>query len=75
MVFKKSSTCQMEQCVEVDVPAAPRFVKSSRCEWAHCVEVAAGSSILVRDSKLPAAAPMLAFSPAAWTAFTLSLGA
>lgn len=78
-MFKKSSKCMEQYCVEVDLtpppPIARRFVKSTRCESHTCVEVAAGTPVLVRDSKLPDTAPMLAFSPQAWTSFTRSLEA
>lgn len=67
--FVRSSKCESHTCVEVAVPAACRCVGES-----HCVEVAVGAPVLVRDSKLPAGAPMLTFHPAAWTAFTTTLG-
>ena len=61
MAFKKSSKCQAEWCVEVDLapPVSPK--------------VSVASPVLVRDSKLPGTAPLLAFSPQAWSAFTGSL--
>ena len=54
-----------------------RWCKSSRCQNGECAEVAtAYGAVLVRDSKqAPApgcegpAGPVLAFSPAAWSAF------
>lgn len=67
MHFVKSSYCTMEQCVEVGAD----FRKADKCESHTCVEVGrpAGVPVFVRDSKLPDDAPMLAVSPAGWTAF------
>jgi hypothetical protein len=46
------------------------WVKSSRCSNAGCVEVAvAGADHLVRDSKLMADSPILAFGAASWAQF------
>jgi Domain of unknown function (DUF397) len=58
-------------CVEVGW-AGVRFVKSSYSsdDGGQCVEVATGAGVVgIRDSKLGAAGPVLALSPAAFTAF------
>jgi hypothetical protein len=39
----------------------------------NCVEVATPGSVLVRDSKLGDASPVLVFTAAQWAAFTSSL--
>lgn len=47
----------------------PDWVRSSMCADRQCVEAAAtGGRVLVRDSKDPGG-PVLAFTPAEWTAF------
>lgn len=58
----------------------PKWKKSTRCESHTCVEVAAppsranaSSRTLVRDGKLGNDSPVLAFSPASWTAFVANL--
>lgn len=47
------------------------FRKSSYSGGTNCTEAAlAADLVLVRDSKLGEASPILAFSPAQWQAFT-----
>lgn len=48
--------------------------RSRRCDSGHCLEVAqAGGRVLVRDSKLGALSPVLAFDPTPWSAFVMDL--
>jgi len=67
MTWKKSSRSYEINCVEVGA----RFRPASRCESHTCVEVGRpeGIAVMIRDSKEPDTAPMLAVSPAAWNAF------
>lgn len=39
----------------------------------NCVEVATTAEMLIRDSKLGEASPILAVTPAAWAAFVASV--
>ena len=43
--------------------------KSSHSNSGMCVEVAVPGEVLVRDSKLGDASPILSFTPAAWAVF------
>lgn len=46
------------------------WVRSSFCSGGHCVEVApAGGRVLLRDSKLGDASPVIEFTRAEWAAF------
>lgn len=62
-----------------DIPeyaAASWFTSSYSSGSAQCVEVAVlPGRRLVRDSKLAAASPVLAVSPAEWSAFTAGVKA
>jgi hypothetical protein len=52
------------------VAEQPKWHRSSFCQADGCVEVArAGAEVLVRDSKLGDASPVLAFTEAEWEAF------
>lgn len=66
-MWVKPSKCESHACVEV------AFRRSTRCETAYCVEVAAGPDVLVRDSKLGDASPLLSFSAKSWQMFIDSL--
>lgn len=55
-------------CVEVASP----WRKSTR-SVNSCVEVARDTAVLVRDSKLGEASPVVSVTPAGWTAFVNSL--
>lgn len=67
--FRRSSSCDSSQCVEV------AFQRSSACGSSDCVEVAqAPGEVLVRDSKDPDG-PWLTFAPAVWSAFLAGLKA
>lgn len=48
------------------------WVTSSYCDAGACVEVAGGGGAVVRDKADPGG-PVLAFTPAAWQAFTAAL--
>lgn len=62
--WRKSSYSCEAHCVEV------AFRRSSRCQHADCLEVGAtAEAVLVRDSKLVPASPILSFTPSAWQAF------
>lgn len=64
LTWRKARSCEAHSCVEV------AFRRSSRCDVQHCLEVGAtADAVLVRDSKLSAASPILSFTPAAWQAF------
>lgn len=67
VIWRKSTRCESHACVEVG------FRRSSRCDNAHCVEVAAGPQVLVRDSKLGDASPILVFARHDWVTFVESL--
>lgn len=56
MGWVKSTKCESHECVEV------AFRTASACESNACVEVAVADPVLVRDSKLKDASPILAFS-------------
>ena len=58
---KSSHSMANGDCVE--------FKVSSHCDGGACVEVAVPGEVLVRDSKLGAASPILSFTPAAWAMF------
>jgi hypothetical protein len=47
-------------------------VTSSYCDAGACIEVAGGGGAVVRDKADPGG-PVLAFTPAAWQAFTAAL--
>jgi hypothetical protein len=48
----------------------PSWTRSSRCNSDGCVEVAsAGAEVLIRDSKLGDASPVLTFTESEWRAF------
>jgi hypothetical protein len=69
VLWRKSSLSGHTQCVEVGV-----WKKSTASGgWDdNCVEVAGGENleeILVRDTKLGEASPVLTFTPAEWEAF------
>lgn len=55
-------------CVEVANP----WRKSTRSENS-CVEVAGNTAVMVRDTKLGDASPVLTIAPGAWKAFVTSL--
>jgi hypothetical protein len=67
VIWRRSARCESHACVEV------AFRRSSRCEHAHCVEVATGPAVLVRDSKLGDASPILSFPRDSWSFFVESL--
>jgi hypothetical protein len=51
-----------------------RWRKSSHSQDTNCAEVGkAGADVLVRDTQQDQAGPVLAFGPAAWTAFITRL--
>ena len=61
---KSSRSLANGNCVEVGT-----WHRSARCASNECVEVGhAGQAVAVRDSQDPGG-PVLAFTPAAWTAF------
>jgi Domain of unknown function (DUF397) len=62
-VWRTSSYSEAGNCIE-----AAGFRTSSHCQPGECVEVAAG--VLVRDSKLAEASPVIRFSPGSWARFT-----
>jgi hypothetical protein len=83
-MWQRSSFCSSGECVEVSAPWARssfcgageclevQFRAAARCVSEDCVEVggcACGDTVYVRDSKLGEASPVLAFTPAEWTAF------
>lgn len=61
-------------CVEVDVAS---WRKPSRSGYnGNCVEAGHGPGVIgVRDTKLGAASPVLAFTPDTWTRFATALKA
>jgi len=68
--WRKSSYSTFNgSCVE----ASARWQKSSHCAGGECLEVATAGSVLVRDSKLGDASPVLSFTRAEWAGFTSAL--
>ena len=64
VAYVTSSACSDAACVEVG------FTSASACANGSCVEVgAAGDRVLLRDSKLGDASPILEFTPEAWAEF------
>jgi hypothetical protein len=61
---KSSYSNSFSNCLEA------AFRKSSHSAGGNCTEAAiTGGRVLVRDSKLGEASPVLAFTPEAWQAF------
>lgn len=79
-MFRRSSHCQSNDCVEVSMWRKSSysgaydcvevgFTRSSYCgNGAACVEVAVSDGVLVRDSKDPDG-PVLSFDAGEWSAF------
>jgi hypothetical protein len=66
---KSSFSGNAGNCVEV---ANKAWRKSSHSNQS-CVEVGADGAVLVRDTKLGEASPILAVTPAAWRTFVASV--
>jgi hypothetical protein len=61
--WTRSPFCEANGCVEIVTP--------HRCESGACVDVANHTDhVLIRDSKLGDASPVLSFTRAEWDAFT-----
>lgn len=66
----RSERCDTGTCVEV-----ARWI-SARCESGNCVEVADfAGDVVIRDSKLGEASPVLRFTWAEWRAFVDGIAA
>jgi hypothetical protein len=69
LLWRRSSRCEAHSCIEV-------AWRTACVAEAHCVAVGhTGGEVLVRDTKLGAASPILSFTPTAWTAFTAGIRA
>lgn len=78
--WRRSSHCESGNCVEVAWTKSSYCDSANSCvevAWTKsthsgadgCVEIAAGEAVLMRDSKIGEASPVLAFDLAAWRAF------
>lgn len=61
--WRRSSHCESGNCLEV------AWTKSTHSGADGCVEIAPGEVVLMRDSKIGEASPVLSFGLAAWRAF------